>query len=116
MNRGVVNKCVQVNILETMYGQFKIEDVSSYTLLITSSPNDMLGDICAVNMTFACYYSANLFVMEFFYPYGIKSRTLRLYPGRFGPGSFRSGHFGLNHFGQFFVVSNLIGGSFLPYF
>ena len=51
-----------------------------------------------------------------FYPYGIKSRTLRRYPGRFGPVSFRSGHFGLNHFGQFFVVSILIGGSFLPGF
>ena len=37
---------------------------------------------------------------RFFYPYGIKSRTLRRYPIRFGPVSFRSGHFG-QLFGRF---------------
>ena len=52
----------------------------------------------------------------FLYPYGIKSRTLRWYPGRFGPGSFLSGKLGLSHFGHFFVVSALKGGSFRPDF
>ena len=75
---------------------------------------------------FRQFEPVNLFVMVFvkllrtmgplFYPYGIKSRTLRRYSGRFGPGSFRSGHFGHSISANLFVVSVLIGGSFRPEF
>ena len=75
--------------------------MSDNVQIISDDININIGAICFIIGESICDgFCKTLWAL--FYPYEIKFRAWRQYPGCFGPGSFPSGHFGLSHPGQCF--------------